>query len=80
MNNDQHDAPGPFSNRRKKKPRKINGKKIVKQKKTQDYPFPRHSVMWNGEVVCIVEGYGVTEQDLASARAMVLGFSHTGGM
>ncbi|WP_433235403.1 hypothetical protein ACQPYK_25280 [Streptosporangium sp. CA-135522] len=83
MNNDSIDTPGPFNDRRKKKkPRKINGKRIRKQKRKQEHPFPRHSVMWNGDVVCVVEGYGVTEQDLASARAIALGvgLTHTGGM
>lgn len=82
--NDSIDTPGPFNDRRKKKrkPRKINGKRVRKQKRTPDYRFPRHAVTWNGDVVCVVEGYGVSEENIASARAIALGvgLAHTRGM
>lgn len=83
MNNDSIDTPNPFDDRRKKKkPRKINGKRVRKQKRKPDYRFPRHAVTWNGDVVCVVEGYGVTPDDLDRARAIALGvdMAHTGGM
>ncbi|MEQ4726253.1 hypothetical protein [Nonomuraea sp. B19D2] len=65
----------------KKKPRKIDGKRVVKHKKKQTQ-LPRYSVECGDGVVVVVEGYGVTAADLASARAMVLGIplATTGGM
>ncbi|QFY09603.1 hypothetical protein GBF35_25745 [Nonomuraea phyllanthi] len=73
--------PTPYSNRKKKKPRKIDGKRVVRlKKKTQQ--LPRHRIVVSDGVVAVVEGYGVTEADLASARAMVLGIpvASTGGL
>jgi hypothetical protein len=72
----------PYSNRKKKKPRRIDGKRVVKHKKKREQQMPRHQVVCGDNVVAVVEGYGVTAADLASVRAMVLGIplASTGGM
>ncbi|MEV0617608.1 hypothetical protein AB0I81_30105 [Nonomuraea sp. NPDC050404] len=76
----EHEQDTPYVNR-KKKPRKVDGKRVVKHKKKPSQ-LPRHRVEVSDGVVAVVEGHGVTAADLASARAMVLGISvaSTGGM
>ncbi|MEV0149721.1 MULTISPECIES: hypothetical protein [unclassified Nonomuraea] len=74
------EQPTPYTTR-KKKPRKIDGKRVVKHKRKQQQ-LPMHQVVCGDGVVAVVEGYGVTDADLASVRAMVLGINlaSTGGM
>lgn len=72
----------PYRRRKhKKKPRRINGKRVVRNKQ-QPQQMPKHRVDCGDALVAVVEGYGVTPADLASARAMVLGvaLASTGGM
>ena len=75
------EQPTPYGNRKKKKPRKIDGKRVVRRKKTPSQ-LPLHHVACGDNLVTVVEGHGVTDADLASARAMVLGIpvASTGGM
>lgn len=75
------EQPTPYGNRKKKKPRKIDGKRVVRRKKKPSQ-LPLHHVACGDNLVTVVEGHGVTEADLASARAMVLGIpvASTGGM
>ncbi|PRX66150.1 hypothetical protein B0I32_106286 [Nonomuraea fuscirosea] len=74
------DEQNPPSNRKKKRARRIDGKRVVRQKK-KPTQLPRHYVEC-GDKATVVEGHGVTAADLASARAMVLGLAiaSTGGM
>ncbi|MEV4749022.1 hypothetical protein AB0K21_21810 [Streptosporangium sp. NPDC049248] len=84
MNDPFDTTSNPFDRRKKKrKPRKVNGKRVPKRKRTPDYSIPRHSVVSDsGVVIAIVEGHGVTQDDLDRARAIALGvgLAHTGGM
>lgn len=75
------EQPNPYSNRKKKRPRRVDGKRVVKHKR-KEQQMPRHRVVCSDDVVAVVEGYGVTEADLASVRAMILGIpvASTGGM
>ncbi|MFG1709190.1 hypothetical protein ACFLIM_38965 [Nonomuraea sp. M3C6] len=77
----ENEQPTPYRNGKKKKPRRIAGKRVVKHKK-KEQQMPRHQVVCSDDVVAVVEGYGVTKADLASVRAMVLGIplASTGGM
>lgn len=71
------DEQTPTGSKKTRKTSRANGKR----KKNTQPKLPRYHVEC-GDKVTIVEGYGVTEADLASARAMVLGLpvASTGGM
>lgn len=58
--------------RRKKKPRKVNGKR-VQRRKNKPAPQPQHPVYLGGSLVAVIEGYGVTPDDIASVLAIHLG-------
>ncbi|GGO63087.1 hypothetical protein [Nonomuraea cavernae] len=77
----EDEQPTEYRNRKKKKPRRIDGKRVVKRK-GKEQQMPRRQVVCSDNVVAVVEGYGVTEADLASVRAMVLGIplASMGGM
>lgn len=81
MSGSMEQQPNPFSSRKKKKPRRVDGKRVVKHKR-KEQQMPRRQVVCSDGVVAVVEGYGVTEADMASVRAMVLGIplASTGGM
>ncbi len=58
----------------KKKPRKVNGKRVQRRKKNHGGQ-PKTPVYGGSQVVTVIEGYGVTPDDQARALHIALGLA-----